>query len=762
MGQYTSTPIKINAMDMSMTPEECSAEILQVLYSYLPDEIRNDPSTGTVITIPAAFNQMQRDATMTAVEKAGIYNVALMQEPVAAVMSVMKNRNSDGIFLIYDLGGGTFDVALAETISKRVSLLEHGGITMCGGRDFDRILVDNLVKPWLSKTFNLPDNFSANPKYNKLIRLAYWATELAKIELSKRNESVISLSEDEARLQDDSGQDIYLDISVDTKSIDSLIKPKIIDTIQATRDVLEKAHLSANDIDRIVFIGGPTQYKPLRDLVTFELSISADTQNDPMTAVSEGASIFAESIDWSTKSRKRKSSRGSIAAGSSLNIDFEYTSRTSDMKGRIGVKCNGNIQEGSALQIDNMDTGWSSGQIQLSSGQIIEVLLSKNGANKFRIFLFDSKGSPVSLENNTIIITRTTATVDAIPASHSLGVEVKEKLSGTGTRLKYFVRKGDPLPQKDSIVFKAGEALRSGGPGSLNFKIYEGEIEDPVSDNEFVGTFKITGDDFDHGIIEPGADLICEYEMSDSGKISIAVSVPSISGTFSPDHDFYSRQEGQINFLNANKRILQECENVSSRVDDISETIEDDKIERASGKLSEAKELAQQDDNPEHTKQAFENVLEAKRLLSKVRYDNLKTMRQSELNHMIEFFDENVRQYAKPTECASYENMSKTAQREIDKNSSEFENIIDQMRGMNWQIYWRQDWFIVETFQRFCNEEYMFTDQVMFEQLVKTGENAIKNDQMDDLRNVVLGMYDIRIMSNSGQDMMVQVNILHG
>ena len=103
----TSTPMRLPAVNLIMTPEDCSAEILRVLYGYLPEEIRNDTETGTVITVPAAFNQMQKDATMSAAEAAGIGKVALMQEPVAAVMSVMRQRKSDGIFLVYDLGGGT-------------------------------------------------------------------------------------------------------------------------------------------------------------------------------------------------------------------------------------------------------------------------------------------------------------------------------------------------------------------------------------------------------------------------------------------------------------------------------------------------------------------------------------------------------------------------------------------------------------------------------------------------------------------------------
>lgn len=177
----TSTPVRMSAVDITMTPEECSAEILKLCFGYLPEEIRNNEETGTVITVPAAFNQMQKDATLAAAEMAGLGNVALMQEPVAAVMSVMKQRKGDGVFLVFDLGGGTLDIAIAESISGRVSLLAHGGIAMCGGTDFDRSILDNVVKPWLKSNFDLPDNFSINQKYKSLLRMCLWASEKAKL-----------------------------------------------------------------------------------------------------------------------------------------------------------------------------------------------------------------------------------------------------------------------------------------------------------------------------------------------------------------------------------------------------------------------------------------------------------------------------------------------------------------------------------------------------------------------------------------------------
>ena len=307
----TTTPIELPAVNLTLTPEECSAEILTNLFGYLPEEIRNSPDTSTVVTVPAAFNQMQKNATMKAAEIAGIGKVELVQEPVAAVMSFMKARGTGGIFLIYDLGGGTLDISIAESIRKRVTLLAHGGIQMCGGRDFDRALVDNLICPWLHENFELPDDFTTNPTFKSLLSLATWATERAKIELNARDETMISLSEAEVGTNDLNGDEIYLDIPLQRKFYDDLIADRINDTIHAAKDTLSRTGYTPNDIECIVWVGDATHYKPLRDKVSFELGIKGDILAvDPITAVAEGASIFAESIfgysEYPSKTEKIK------------------------------------------------------------------------------------------------------------------------------------------------------------------------------------------------------------------------------------------------------------------------------------------------------------------------------------------------------------------------------------------------------------------------------------------------------------------------
>ena len=757
----TSTPINLPAVNMTMTPEECSAEILKVLFGYLPEEIRNDPDTGTVITVPAAFNQMQKDATMQAASMAGLGKVALMQEPVAAVMSVMRARNTDGMFLIYDLGGGTLDIAIAESLGGRVNLLAHGGIAMCGGRDFDRVLVDNVVRPWLLENFDLPEDFSVNPSFKSLIRLATWATERAKIELSAREDSVISLSETEARVRDLSDNEVYLDIPLPRDTYDNLIAERVGESIESARETLNKAGLSPHDLERIVFVGGPTNYKMLRDKVAFELGIPGSTDVNPMTAVAEGASLFAESIDWGSQNRSRKNTRGQISSGGGLELSFNYIARTPDVKAKIAVQLAGQVASGSEFQIDSVDTGWTSGRMPLKHGATLDVSLTKTGENSFKVFVFDSVGGPIALEQDSIVITRTAATVDAIPASHSIAIAVLDKVGGPQV-LEYLVKSGDSLPKKGSKTFKAAESLKAGSTGSLNFALWEGEIEDPITDNRPVGVLKISGSDFDDGVIPAGADLECEYEILDSGNIIIEVSVPCIGGTFHSGKNFYSRQEGQLDYTAAATMVVEEGERTLNRIDEINDVVDNPKLDQARKKLESAVSLDPEEAETETSQEAMEKVLEARRLLAQVRKEHLKEIRQIDLDYVVSFFDEHIRQHARPSEASGFDNLAKTAQRSIDRNDKDFEHHLDELKGKNFEILWRQDWFVVERFKWMVSSPHLFADKHRFEELAQIGTQLMRSDDIEKLRAVVAQLSMIQIGGGPDNEMFDVANIIRG
>lgn len=755
----TSTPIKLPAVNLTMTPEECSAEVLRTLFGYLPEEFREEGEIGTVITVPAAFNQMQKDSTMAAAEMAGIGNVALMQEPVAAVMSVMRHNREDGIFLIYDIGGGTLDIALAQSVGGRVNLLSHGGIAMCGGRDFDRILFDNVVRPWLQDRFKLPDDMSSKPQFRPLLHMAMWATEKAKIELSQREEASISLPEAELGIKDEQGEEVYIDLTINRDQFDSLIATKVDESIRATREAIEKANLSPHDIGRIVFVGGPVHYKPLRDKVAFELGVSASTEVNPMTAVAEGAAVFAESIDWSTSTRARKTSRGAIRTGGSLNLSFNYVSRTPESRAKIVAKVDQQVPAGAEFQVDSLDTGWSSGRVKLKDGASLELALPKPGDNQFKVFVFDTNGSLLRLQSDRIIITRTAASIDAIPASHSVGVETLERLGGSA-KLSLLVKEGDQLPTKGKVVFRAGESLKAGSTSSLKFKLWEGDIEDPVHANRFIGMFEIKGTDFEDSVIAAGSELICEYEVLDSGCLVLEVEVPSIGNSFHPARNFYSSREGKVDYTRQARNIQEQAEQTLERVDELASKVSDERLDEVRERLKRAKSIRNHEADPEVAKKAMDDVQEAKKLLSQTKKDFSREIRQLDLDRIVDLFNRAIREMARPSEVETFDNLVRSAKRSIEENRSDFEFLVDEMRGRITAILWRQDGFVIDRFRWLSEETHLFPDQQEHARLVSEGSRLLRANDIDKLRFIVAQLDSVRIGSVREDDLMARANIV--
>ena len=328
--------------------------------------------------------------------------------------------------------------------------------------------------------------------------------------------------------------------------------------------------------------------------------------------------------------------------------------------------------------------------------------------------------------------------------------------------LDYLVREGDQLPKKGKKTFKAEESLRAGSTGSIKFKLWEGEIADPVNDNRFIGMFEIKASDFDDGVIAAGAELVLEYEILDSGNIKMEVSVPSIGGSFHSGRNFYSRQDGQIDYSQASKLVQEQSEHAKQRLEEMESKIDDPRLDQAREKLEQAESIKSSEADPETAKQAMDNVQEAKRLLSLARKDHLKEIWQMELDKAVDFFNRLVREHARPTEASAFDNLAKTAQRAIENKSGDFEAHLDDMRGKNFMILWRQDWFVIDRFKWLASDSHLFPDAQEHAQLANTGAESLKANDIDKLRSIVAQMDSIRIGSGSDDEMMAGANIVRG
>ena len=728
---------KIKVADIEMTPEECSAEILRTLFGYLPEDVRNDKKTGTVITVPAAFNQMQKNATKEAAFGAGINKVALIQEPVAAIMSVAKQQNINGLFVVYDFGGGTFDVSIAERAGNKINLLTNDGIAFCGGRDFDKLLLDNIVVPWLKNNFNLPDGFRINEKYAKLIRMATWATEQAKIELSAKETASVQLDESVIRCSDESGNEIYLDVPLSREQYNNLIFPKIDETIEKTREVISNVGLKPEDINYVVFVGGPTQYKPLRDRVSQQLGIAPSTDVNPMTAVSEGAAIYAESIDFETAKGGQKADKGIIKA-QSFGLEFRYNARTSSDKAKIAVVFKNADKLNFVFKSQN--TGWTSGKLTLSSGSIVTVDLTEMGENTFSVQCFDENGTEVKLPESNITIAKTLINIGKIPCAHSVGVELEDPVTGKPI-LDYLIKKDDLLPKSGTVKYKTTKRISAGSNDSISFKLWEGEIADPVEYNRFIGEISISGNSFEYGIIPVGSEIVCDYTFSDSGNIETKVTVPSVGITETKDS--YDRLSGQIDFNNDDTKIVSEAQSVLEKIEELSENIFDEKLDEAATKIRSY--LDRSDDlDAEDLQTLFEITQTGKGVVASFMRENKAIVWQQDLDSAMDGFSD-LESNATESQKNTIYKLQENIQRAIDANSPTAEKLLAQLHDVIAKVAFNNDDIFYAIFASMAQNPQEFTNQALFNQLVNQGCQCIQSKDINGLKSVLQRMIQIRI-----------------
>lgn len=728
---------KIKVADIEMTPEECSAEILKTLFGYLPEDVRNDKKTGTIITVPAAFNQMQKNATKEAAFSAGINKVALIQEPVAAIMSVAKQQNINGLFVVYDFGGGTFDVSIAERAGNKINLLTNDGIAFCGGRDFDKLLLDNIVVPWLKNNFNLPDGFRINEKYAKLIRMATWATEQAKIELSAKETASVQLDESVIRCSDESGNEIYLDVPLSREQYNNLIFPKIDETIEKTHEVISNVGLKPEDINYVVFVGGPTQYKPLRDRVSQQLGIAPSTDVNPMTAVSEGAAIYAESVDFETAKGGQKADKGIIKA-QSFGLEFRYNARTSSDKAKIAVVFKNADKLNFVFKSQN--TGWTSGKLTLSSGSIVTVDLTEMGENSFSVQCFDENGTEVKLPESNITIAKTLINIGKIPCAHSVGVELEDPVTGKPI-LDYLIKKDDLLPKSGTVKYKTTKRISAGSNDSISFKLWEGEIPDPVEYNRFIGEISISGNSFEYGIIPVGSEIVCDYTFSDSGNIETKVTVPSVGITETKDS--YDRLSGQIDFNNDDTKIVSEAQSVLEKIEELSENIFDEKLDEAATKIRSY--LDRSDDlDAEDLQTLFEITQTGKGVVASFMRENKAIVWQQDLDSAMDGFSDLESNATESQKNIIYK-LQDNIQRAIDANSPTAEKLLAQLHDAIAKVAFNNDDIFYAIFASMAQNPQEFTNQALFNQLVNQGCQCIQSKDINGLKSVLQRMIQIRI-----------------
>ena len=759
----TSSPISFAAATLEMSPEECSADIIRTLLGQAKTETGDFEADGAIVTIPAAFNQMQSEATIRAAGAAGLERVGLLQEPIAAAMASMSgSKSKNGQFLVYDLGGGTFDVALVQSVGGSVNVVAHEGINMLGGRDFDRMLVNEFVRPWLIENFSLPENFQTDDRYRRLLAIARHAAEKAKIALSTADTAVIFAGDEEVRVADADGSDMYLSIDITRKDLDGLIADRLEESIALCRKVLKDNGYNHEDIDRIVLIGGPSKMPCIRMRVPQELGIPADLQTDPMTAVAIGAAIFAESREWSKGATKRKSSRASATVKGPIEIRYDFPARISEDRARIRVKPSAVADNrGHRVQIDTPE-GWTSGLVDIRSDLSVEVPVANRGDNRFRITVYDSSGAPVVEVCSEITIFRTHASAAGIPATHTLSVKVVETASGQErNELEPLVTKGTLLPAQGSKSFRAAKDLRGGQSGQIDIEFFQQAEGVPEPElNLFVGSFQLDArNDLEEGdFLRKGDEIIIRWEMDDNGLLKCAVELPSLGRVFDT-RNFYTPAAGHQNFEGKDGEalagaVLADAERDLEAVKTtLGEKVDAD-VESLQRRVERQRETLSQSVDADTRRSVAEESRAIRQAVSRLKHapENRADVLLRELAETQEAFDRDIREHADTTSAELFDRLVVTVRQAIrNGDMASAERALKEMEGILYRELGQNPAYLVYLFKTLSSERYLCVDKALHDKLVSEGQRALAANDIDGLRRVLAGMFENRF-SVGGDD----------
>jgi len=724
-----------------LNPEELSAEVLKDLKitakKNLPEE---DEISCAVITVPCNFEIVQCEATQRAAKIAGIKYAPLLQEPIAASIAYgFLEKMPKGYWIVFDLGGGTFDVAIMQAKGGRLTVVDHFGDNHLGGKDFDWKIVEHIIHPVLSNEYNLP-GLGRTKEYQVLNARLKSAAEDAKIQLSQSEEADIIVYSD--RYKDKDGKVIDIVIPLKRKDFIPLIEGYVDKTIQMFTNVLKNQKLSPSDISQLILVGGPTQIPYVRKRLKDAFAIPIEYKIDPITVVAQGAAIFAASQLIPEELTKKDYSK--------VSVKLAYNPMTTEVEPAVGgrffpSKEGESLPEGMRVQINRTSGDWESGMIEIKENAFFtNVNLRENKVNNFTLSLFDKKGNKVPIEPDSFMITQGISVAEP-PLIRSIGVELKN-----GAFSKH-LSKSVPLPARSKpFTYLTTHTVRPGeNEDVLKIHLWEGE-SDIADRNRHLGTLQIKGTDVSRTLPE-NSEVEIIISVDQSRAVSAEAFIPlldkkiggivtqKISPKIEPEH-IKADLGGEEKRLN---KIKQEIAHANDKTIEnklkqlnIPEGIEDIKTDMHAAEGGDHDAMEKADRNLKELKQKLDSI------------ENLAKwpVTLKEYNEIVNDCEEIVSSYGNNDDKDQMSSLKKEAEKAIEsKDVSRVKKIAEEMINVRWAVLFRDPRFWVSAFQEVKKDpgSFSFTDQVRAEELIDEGSVALQRQDLDSLKSIMFELWSL-------------------
>ncbi|MGM0582682.1 MAG: Hsp70 family protein [Bacteroidota bacterium] len=738
MGTETSYTFERNKKKMS--PQELSAEVLKSLKEDVRRQLGEDV-TSVVITVPAAFELPQCQATNTAAELAGFLNHPLLQEPIAAAMAYgFQSETSSKFWMVYDFGGGTFDASIIQIKDGQIEVVNHGGDNGLGGKNLDWEIVNGLLAPAAAKENNLKNFTRNNNKYKGAFAKLKAEAEKAKIRLSLEESVEIYIDN---LFKNEKGEAVEFTYELFRRDFENLAKPYIIQSINICKKVLLEKRLGTSNIEKMIMVGGTSLIPYLRNMLLDPnegLGIPLESSIYPITVVAKGAAIFASTqrmpFNPNTKVQKDE-----------FLLELDYESVGPDSEPPVGgrVVTDKDISfDGFTIEFINKTVRpeWRSGKVGLNSegGFISQLWAEKGKKNEFLIELFDQTGIKQKTVPGKLTYTMGVVSAEA-PLIHSLGIAM------ANNETDFLLVKGVPLPAKNKSIHKNVNEIRTGQSGdNLVIPIVEGENKLKADHNRHIGSLIIQSDKIRRNI--PANSEIEITLVIDTSRLVITKAyVPIIDEEFEVVANLII-EPGKIDdlkseFSNDKQKFEELSEKAANETDSKASTILNQIV--SENMITEIENLliAGQVD-PDSSLKAKNRILDFKTILDYAEEALEWPSLVNEAAEVIKKAEDICDEYGTSTDKQKFPIHKKEIQKAIAENDSDLlRKRIDQMDSFYWSILLEQPGFWVGCFDYAKEDISESKNRSESEEAIRQGERAIQNNDVDGLKAAVRKLWEL-------------------